>query len=250
MKKYIIIPTYNEVKNLSKLIKEIFDLKILQLNIIIVDDNSPDGTGYLADKLAQEYPLTVIHRQGKLGLGSAYLTGFKKVFELGAEIIFEMDADFSHNPKDLPTMVAMINKGYDVVIGSRRIAGGNVKGWHWFRNLQSQAAMLFAKIVLGLKTKDLTAGYRCYRVSTLKQINLAKINSNGYAFQEEMIYLCEKFGFKIKEIPVTFIDRQFGKSKLGFKDIIEFFITILRLRFHTTYYKKYQDNENSRVQKN
>ncbi len=231
MKKYIVIPTYNEVENIEKLMQQIFALNIEQLNIIIVDDNSTDNTGQLADKLSQYYPITVIHRQSKLGLGSAYIIGFKKAFSLGAEIIFEMDADFSHNPKDLPTMIAAISQGYDVVIGSRRIQGGNVEGWNWWRNLQSQAAMTFAKIILGLKTKDLTAGYRCYRVSALKQINLDKIKSNGYAFQEEMIYLCEKLNFKIKEIPVTFVDRQFGRSKLGLKDIVEFFITILRLRF-------------------
>ncbi len=231
MKKYIVIPTYNEAENIEKLIQQIFALNINQLNIIIVDDNSTDGTGQLADKLSQHYPITVIHRQGKLGLGSAYIAGFKKAFSLGAEIVFEMDADFSHNPKDLPIMINTIKQGYDVVIGSRRIQGGNVKGWSWWRNLQSQAAMNFAKIILNLKTKDLTAGYRGYRVKTLQQINLDNIKSNGYAFQEEMIYLCEKFNFKIKEIPVTFIDRQFGKSKLGLKDIIEFFITILRLKF-------------------
>jgi len=231
MKKYIIIPTYNEAENIEKLVQQIFNLNILELNIIIVDDNSSDGTGQLVDKLTQQYPLTVIHRQGKLGLGSAYIAGFKKAFELGAEIVFEMDADFSHSPEDLPAMITAINQGYDVIIGSRRIQGGNVEGWNWSRNLQSQAAMLFAKIILNLKTKDLTAGFRCYRVSTLKQINLDKIKSNGYAFQEEMIYLCERKGFKIKEIPVTFVDRQFGQSKLGFKDILEFFITVLRLRF-------------------
>ncbi len=231
MTKYIIIPTYNEAANLPKLVAQIFDLNISNLNIIVVDDNSKDGTGQLADQLSRQYPLTVIHRSGKLGLGSAYIAGFNQAFEAGADIVFEMDADFSHAPKDLPRLIKEIDNGYDLVIGSRRISGGNVQGWNWRRNLQSKAAMSFARFILSLKTKDITAGFRCYTSQILKQIELDKIKSNSYAFQEEMIYLCEKKGFKIKEIPVTFIDRQFGKSKLGFKDILEFFLTIFRLRF-------------------
>ena len=167
MKKYIIIPTYNEADNLSKLVERIFDLNISNLNIIVVDDNSQDGTGKIADELSKKYPLIVIHRQGKLGLGSAYLAGFKRALELKADIIFEMDADFSHDPKDLPRMIAEIDNGYDVVIGSRRIQGGNVQGWNWLRNLESKSAMTFARFVLGLKTKDITAGFRCYRPPSL-----------------------------------------------------------------------------------
>lgn len=231
MKKYIIIPTYNEAENLESLVKQIFALNIPDLNIIVVDDNSTDGTGTLADKLSSQFSLTVIHRPHKLGLGSAYLDGFTQAFSLGADIIFEMDADFSHDPHDLPRMIEQINNGYDVVIGSRRIAGGNVQGWSFRRNLQSQAAMAFARFILGLKTRDITAGFRCYRASALSQIKLAGIKSNSYAFQEEMIYSLEKKGFTIKEIPVIFIDRKYGKSKLGIKDIIEFFSTIFRLKF-------------------
>ncbi len=231
MKKIIIIPTYNEADNLSKLIQQIFNLAIKDLFIIVVDDNSTDGTGDIADRLSHSYPLEVIHRQGKLGLGSAYVAGFKRAYNLGADIVFEMDADFSHNPKDVPRLIHQIEKGYDVAIGSRRIKGGNVKGWNWRRNLESQLAMNFARIILGLKTRDITAGFRAYRVSVLKQIDLDSISAGSYAFQEEMIYLCEKKSFKIKEIPVIFIDRQFGKSKLGIKDIIEFFITIFKLKF-------------------
>ena len=231
MKKYIIIPTYNEADNLSKLVERIFDLNISNLNIIVVDDNSQDGTGKIADNLSKKYPLIAIHRQGKLGLGSAYLAGFKRALELKADIIFEMDADFSHDPKDLPRMIAEIDNGYDVVIGSRRIQGGNVQGWNWLRNLESKSAMTFARFVLGLKTKDITAGFRCYRSQVLNHIPVDKIKSNSYAFQEEMIYLCEKQSFKIKEIPVTFIDRKFGQSKLGVKDIFEFFLTVFRLKF-------------------
>ena len=231
MKKYIILPTYNEAENLANLVAAIFKLQINNLNIIIIDDNSNDGTGKIADKLAEQYPLSVIHRQDKLGLGSAYIAGFKKALAQGADLIFEMDADFSHNPKDIPRLIHQAKMGYDLVIGSRRIAGGDVRGWSRRRNLQSKAAMAFARFILNLKTKDITAGFRCFNSRALKKINLYKIKSNGYAFQEEMVYLSEKRNFKIKEIPVTFIDRQFGKSKLSLKDVVEFFITIFRLKF-------------------
>ncbi len=233
MKKYIIIPTYNEAENIQKLIQQIFSLSIPNLDILIIDDNSSDGTGQIADKLSQEYPLRVIHRQKKLGLGSAYLMGFKKTLELGADIILEMDADFSHNPKDLPRLIQPIEQGgADLVIGSRRIQGGNVKGWNYWRNLQSQAAMFFARLILNLKTRDITAGFRAYRAKILKKIDLNTISASGYAFQEEMVYWFEKNKFEIKEIPVIFIDRQYGQSKLAFKDILEFFITVFKLKFN------------------
>ncbi len=232
MKKYIIIPTYDEKENLPRLVEKIFSLHVPDLHIIVVDDNSPDGTGKIADELSRQYPLSVIHRAGKLGLGSAYLAGFKKAMQAGAEIVLEMDADFSHNPQDLPRLIKPIEEGdADVVIGSRRVQGGNVKGWSRWRNWQSRAAMSFARLILNLTTKDITAGFRAYRVQSLKRIDLDKVAAGGYAFQEEMIYLCERNNFKIKEIPVTFTDRRFGKSKLGLKDIVEFFATVFRLKF-------------------
>ncbi len=232
MKKYIIIPTYNEKENLPQLVKKIFSLHVPDLHIIVVDDNSPDGTGRIADELSHQYPLSVIHRAGKLGLGSAYLAGFKKAMQAGAEIVLEMDADFSHNPQDLPRLIKPIEEGgVDVVIGSRRVQGGNVKGWSRWRNWQSRSAMSFARLILNLTTKDITAGFRAYRVQSLKRIDLDKVAAGGYAFQEEMIYLCERNNFKIKEIPVIFTDRRFGKSKLGLKDIVEFFATVFRLKF-------------------
>lgn len=230
MKKTIILPTYNEVENLSRLVREIFSLNISDLHIIVVDDNSPDGTGKIADNLSKEFPLIAIHRPGKLGFGSAYIVGFKKALELGADVVCQMDADFSHDPQDLPRLLEQLEKGYDFVIGSRRVVGGNIKGWSWYRNIQSILAMSFSRAMLGLKTRDITAGYRCIRAHVLKDINFQSIKANGYAFQEELIYRAEKQCFKIKEVPVTFIDRKFGKSKLGIKDIIEFFMTIFRLR--------------------
>jgi len=230
MKKFIILPTYNEAENLPKLVKTIFDLQIPDLHIIVVDDNSPDGTGQIADRLAKEFPLIVIHRQGKQGLGSACITGFKKALEFGADIVCQMDADFSHDPHDLPRLLERIDKGYDFVIGSRRVTGGNIKGWSRYRNIQSILAMSFARAMLGLKTRDITAGYRCLKATMLKDIDFQTIKANGYAFQEELIYRSEKKGYSIAEVPVTFIDRKFGQSKLGIKDIIEFFMTVFRLR--------------------
>jgi dolichol-phosphate mannosyltransferase len=231
-KSFIIIPTYNEKENIEKLISEIFDLNIKDLHILIMDDNSPDKTAEIVKNLKQKHTnLHLVVREKKLGLGSAYIAGFKYALNAGADLIFEMDADFSHNPKYLPEFITQANNNYDVIIGSRRIKGGKIIGWNWSRKFMSSGAMLFSKIILNLKTNDVTAGYRCYKAKVLQSINLDKIKSNGYAFQEEMIYLCEKKGFKIKEIPITFIDRKFGQSKLNKKDIIEFFKTIMKLKF-------------------
>ncbi|MBT4277475.1 polyprenol monophosphomannose synthase [Candidatus Falkowbacteria bacterium] len=227
---FICIPTYNEAENIENLIKEIFGLGIENLKVIVIDDNSPDKTGEIADKLAENYSIKVIHRKGKLGLGSAYIAGFKYALKNQADLIFEMDADFSHNPKDIPRFLEEIKNGNEVVLGSRKIEQGEIKDWNLWRHFCSNGAMLFSRILLRLKTKDVTTGFRCYKREALESLNLDNIKSNGYAFQEEMIYLCEKKDFKIKEIPITFIDRKYGKSKLAFKDIIEFFIKIVRLK--------------------
>jgi len=232
MKPYIILPTYNEKENLSELVGQIFSLNIPALHIIIVDDNSPDGTGVIADHLAQERPeVLVIHRNEKLGLGGAYRTGFQRALKEGADLFFEMDADFSHDPKEIPSFIKAIEEGFDVVIGSRRIPDGGIVNWGILRNLMSKGAMWFSRMILGLKTKDVTSGFRCYTRKVVEAINWDKIKSNGYAFQEETIYFCEKMNFKIKEIPIIFQDRSRGHSKLSRKEIINFFLTIVRLRF-------------------
>jgi dolichol-phosphate mannosyltransferase len=226
---FIIIPTYNEKENIEKLIYAIFNLNIPDLNIVVVDDNSSDGTRQIVE--TQNFAsLQLIRRPKKLGLGSAYIAGFKLALQNNADLIFEMDADFSHNPKYIPEFINQINNGFDVVLGSRKIAGGKIIGWNWRRKMMSNGAMAFARFILNLKTQDVTTGYRCYAKKVLNKIELDKIKSNSYAFQEEMIYLCEKNNFKIKEIPIIFIDRKFGKSKLNYKDIIEFFKTIIRLK--------------------
>lgn len=232
MKIWIIIPTYNEKENIVDLVESISQsIQNYDWHILIVDDNSPDGTGNIAESLKNKYPLEVLHRQGKLGLGSAYRAGFKYCLVKGADLIFEMDADFSHQPKDLPRMVQVIQDGHDMAIGSRKVKGGKIIGWNLWRKFCSNGAMFFSRLVLGIKTRDVTAGFRCYTKQVLESFDLDKIKSNGYAFQEEMVYRVEKSGFKIAEIPVTFPDRERGKSKLNKKDIIEFFIVMLRLKF-------------------
>ena len=229
---YIIIPTYNEADNITKLVEEILSQPLPQVKILIIDDNSPDGTGKIADVLAEKYQevVEVLHRPAKMGIGSAYITGFKKGLAAGADFIMEMDADFSHDPADIPRLVAAAKEGYDFVIGSRRVKGGRIVGWGPWRKLMSRGAMDFSRIILGLKTKDVTAGFRCLRRGFLSSLPLDEINSNGYSFQEELIFYAERRGANIKEIPVTFLDRQFGKSKLSFVEVIKFFYNILRLK--------------------
>ncbi|HOZ36260.1 MAG TPA: polyprenol monophosphomannose synthase [bacterium] len=231
MPTWVIIPTYNEAENLPRLVEAIFDLKINGLSVVVVDDNSPDGTGSLADQLSALYPLHVIHRAGKLGLGSAYREGFRYCLSAGAKCLIEMDADFSHNPGDLPRLISAVEAGADLAMGSRKVAGGQIIGWNWRRKLYSDGAMFFARLVLGLKTHDITAGFRCFRSSALESVDYARLKSNGYAFQIEMIYRLEKAGLKIVEIPVTFPDRRIGTSKLGRKDILEFFKLVFKLKF-------------------
>jgi len=227
-KTIIVIPTYNEAKNIAKLVNKIFGLNIPGLEIMVVDDNSPDGTGKIVEKL--NLPIHLINRSGKLGLGSAYIAGFKEAIKQQADYIFEMDADFSHDPDDIPKILQATDNA-DLVIGSRKITGGKIIGWGWLRKFMSNGAMWFSRLLLGLQAKDVTAGFRCFRRQVLEKIELDKIKSNGYAFQEELLYKTQKLGFIIKEIPVTFIDREEGKSKLSKKDIWEFFWIIIKLKF-------------------
>lgn len=234
MRTIIIIPTYNEADNIKRLIIEIFNLDIPDLQIIVIDDNSPDKTADVVEKIKESMgwntKIFLIKRNKKLGIGSAYIAGFKKALALNADYIFEMDADLSHNPQDIPLMLAKIADN-DLVIGSRKIKGGKIIGWNLKRKLMSNGAMFVSRLLLRLKPKDVTAGFRCYKKEVLQKIDLEKIKSNGYAFQEEMLYRTQKLGFKICEVPVIFRDRKFGQSKLSKKDILEFFLIIFKLRF-------------------
>lgn len=224
MEAMVVIPTYNEAENVPKLIGELFALAIPNLSILIVDDNSPDGTGEIAREIALRHPgiVHVIQRPAKLGLGTAYITGFRYALDRGARYIIQMDADFSHSPSYIPTMLEKIRE-YDVVIGSRYIPGGRVDE-RWGLNrifLSWWANAVYIPLILKLQVKDATSGFRCFRREVLEAIDLYKVRSNGYVFQVEIIYLCEKLGFRVLEIPIYFEDRRIGKSKLNFSVKLE-----------------------------
>ncbi|MDZ7798642.1 MAG: polyprenol monophosphomannose synthase [Patescibacteria group bacterium] len=226
----VIIPTFNERDNLEKLIQEIFTLEIEDLEIIVVDDNSPDGTGKLAEKLKKENnKIHVIHRLGKLGLGTAYLEGFKFALDEGASAVFEIDADFSHNPKRIPDFLKEIKKA-DLVIGSRFIKWGK-NDIGLLRRLTSRLGSIYARLILGMPISDCTGGFKCFRREVLENINFHEIHASNYAFQIEMNYRVFKKGFRIKEIPIIFKDREKGKSKFYFKMILESLWLVLKLRF-------------------
>jgi len=230
MKTAVVLPTYNEKDNLTKMVQEIFGLKINDLEIIIVDDNSPDGTGKLAEKLKKEdNRIHVIHRLGKLGLGTAYLEGFKLALDKGADYIFEIDADFSHNPKRIGDFLKEIKKA-DLVIGSRFIKWGK-NNIGFLRRLTSRMGSIYARLILGMSISDCTGGFQCFRREVLENINFHEIHASNYAFQIEMNYRVFKKGFRIKEIPIIFIEREKGKSKFYFKMILESLWLVLKLRF-------------------
>lgn len=230
MKTLIIIPTYNEYGNLRPLLDEIF-VNAPQSDILVVDDNSPDGTGNLADQIAEEDTrVHVLHRAGKLGLGTAYIAGFKYAIAHEYDAAFEMDADFSHDPRYLPDFLKAIESA-DLVIGSRYVKGGGTPNWSLLRRFISGGGNIYTRIVLSLPVHDCTAGYRCYRRSVLEQIDLDTIRSQGYAFQVELVHRVLQHGFKIVEIPIIFMDRRVGKSKMSRKIFIEGFLSVLRIRF-------------------
>lgn len=213
----IITPTYNEAENLPNLISALFSLP-LDLSILIVDDNSPDGTGRIADELAAAYParVDVLHRSGKMGLRSAYLNGFQKALNGGAQAIVQMDADFSHDPSALVEMAKLLEAS-DLVIGSRYVKGGSVdKHWPFWRKELSAFGNYYARIILGLPLHDVTTGYRMWRRETLTRMPLERIQSSGYFFQVEMAYLAHCLEFNIDETPIYFADRRLGKSKMSF----------------------------------
>ena len=214
----VITPTYNEAENLPKLVSALFSLP-LDLHLLIVDDNSPDGTGQIAEKLAKEYPnrIEVMHRPGKMGLRSAYLNGFQKILNSTTQAIVQMDADFSHDPVALVEMSKLL-ESHDVVLGSRYVAGGSVdKQWHLWRKALSAFGNFYAKTILQMPLHDVTTGYRMWRSETLRQIPFEHIYSSGYVFLVEMIYLAHCLEFKIGEAPIYFADRRWGKSKMSFK---------------------------------
>ena len=214
MNPLVVIPTYNEKDNLPRIVPEVL-AQDSRLSILVVDDNSPDGTGDLADQFAKADPrIHVLHRPGKQGLGKAYLDGFRWALGQSFDRIIEMDADFSHNPKHLPEMLQASEQA-DIVLGSRYISGVNVINWPMSRLLLSYYANAYARVVTGMRVRDLTGGFKCFRRGVLEALNLDAIHSNGYAFQIEMTFRAYKRGFTIKEIPIVFVDREHGHSKMS-----------------------------------
>lgn len=230
----VIIPTYNEIENIEKIIRAVFGLE-KKFDILIIDDGSPDGTAAKVKELmSQEFNgrLHLLERSGKLGLGTAYIKGFKWALERDYEYIFEMDADFSHDPKDLPRLYAACHdEGYDVAIGSRYVSGVNVVNWPIGRVLMSYFASKYVRFITGFKVNDTTAGFKCYKRRVLETIELDKIRFKGYAFQIEMKYTAYKIGFKIKEVPVIFVNRREGVSKMSGGIFGEAFFGVMRLRW-------------------
>lgn len=227
----VIIPTYNERDNIGELLERIY-ASVPGLHVLIVDDNSPDRTYELVEELmSSKYPdrLKLLKRAGKLGLGTAYIAGFKWALAQGYDIIFEMDADFSHDPKYLPHFLREI-QDYDLVLGSRYVPGGGVVNWGIIRRIISMGGSLYARIILGLPFRDLTGGFKCFRRQTLEAIDLDDIKSNGYSFQIEMTYRAYMKGFRIKEMPIIFEDRKVGQSKMSKKIFAEAILMVLRLR--------------------
>ncbi|HEU4718178.1 MAG TPA: polyprenol monophosphomannose synthase [Bacteroidia bacterium] len=231
--KVVIIPTYNEIENIEKMVRRVMSLPG-DFHLLIVDDGSPDGTATKVKELMLEFPGRVFieERKGKLGLGTAYIHGFRWALKNNYEYIFEMDCDFSHNPDDLPRLYEACAKGgADVAVGSRYVKGGKVQNWPMNRLLMSYFASLYVRMVLWFGVKDTTAGFKCYKRRVLEKIDLDRIKFVGYAFQIEMKYTAWKLGFKIAEVPITFIDRLEGVSKMSTKIFKEAFWGVLQMRF-------------------
>lgn len=232
----VIIPTYNEKENIAKIIQAVVELP-LPFHILVVDDGSPDGTGQIVkDIQAEKEGLFLLERSGKLGLGTAYIAGFRWGLKRGYEYIFEMDADFSHNPKDLVRLFeACAEGGADMSVGSRYVKGGGVSNWGWYRLALSFGASLYTRMVTWMWVMDPTAGFVCYKREVLETIDLDKIRFIGYAFQIEMKYATHSLGFKIKEVPITFIDRVLGTSKMHGGIISEAALGVLQIRWYNLF---------------
>ena len=237
----VIIPTYNEKENIEQIIRKVFTLD-KEFNILIVEDNSPDGTADIVKSLMNQFPerLFIEERKGKLGLGTAYIHGFRWALKRNYDFIFEMDADFSHNPEDLVRLYdAVMNKGGDLAIGSRYITGVNVVNWPMGRVLMSYYASAYVRFITGMKIRDTTAGFKCYSSRVLRAIDLDKIRFTGYAFQIEMKFTAWKLGFNVVEVPIIFTDRTLGASKMSKGIFKEAILGVILLRWRSLF-RKYQ----------
>jgi dolichol-phosphate mannosyltransferase len=224
----ICLPTYNERENLEAMLRA---LEPLGVRVLVIDDNSPDGTGEIADRLAAELAfVSVLHRNRKEGLGPAYLAGFRRALAEGAELILEMDCDFSHDPKEVPELIAACEEGADLALGSRYMPGGGTANWGLARRIVSWGGSLYARLILGVQIRDLTGGFKCYRRRVLETIDLDAIHSKGYAFQIEGTYRTLRKGFTVVEIPIRFADRTEGVSKMSRSIFVEAVVNVPRLR--------------------
>lgn len=241
MRTLIVVPTYNEVTNVQNLIDRITTLECEGLEILIVDDNSPDGTANVIKEMMKERKdIHLLERPRKLGLGTAYVAGFKFAIEQKYDLIFEMDADLSHNPDDVPRILKAMDN-YDLVIGSRYLTGVNVINWPLSRLILSLWANWYTKMITGLPLEDCTAGFKCFRREVLEAINLENIRSDGYSFQIELHFLAWKNGFRIKELPIVFTDRESGSSKMSRKVMMEAALMVWRLKFRDWFNKENKD---------
>jgi len=241
LEKIVIIPTYNEKYNIEKILTAVFNLNE-DFHVLVIDDGSPDGTANIVRTMQLLYPneLFLEERRRKLGLGTAYIHGFKWSVDRGYQFIFEMDADFSHNPADLPRLYnACKYEGADVSIGSRYVKGGGVKNWPWDRIALSKGGSMYTRMILWMPIADQTAGFMCYKKEVLETINLDEIRFVGYAFQIEMKFAAWKLGFKLKEVPILFEDRQFGESKMNHGIVKEGIVGVLKLRWYS-FFKNYR----------
>ena len=250
MKKLVIIPTYNEIENIALILKSVISLN-LNYHVLVVDDNSPDGTASAVKKLQLVYPgqLFIKERTGKLGLGTAYIDGFKWAIKQGYDFIFEMDADFSHNPADLERLYSACRyEHFDVAVGSRYVPGGKIENWPIDRHIYSKGGALYTRLITFMPVKDPTAGFVCYTRRVLESINFDEIKFVGYAFQIEMKFVAWKLGFKIKEVPIVFIDRKIGVSKMSGKILKEGVWGVLAIQLKSlsgNYRKRVKINTNS-----
>jgi dolichol-phosphate mannosyltransferase len=229
----VCLPTYNELENLEPMVRALAGVLREGDRVLVVDDASPDGTGELADRLAAELPfVSVLHRASKEGLGPAYIAGFRRALAEGAELVLEMDCDFSHDPAAVPSLIAAAENGADLVLGSRYIAGGSIPNWGAVRRFVSLGGNLYAQIMLGSRLRDLTGGFKCFRARVLETIDLDAIGAKGYAFQIETTYRVVRKGFRVVEVPISFSDREHGHSKMSRAIVAEAIwqVPLLRLR--------------------
>jgi dolichol-phosphate mannosyltransferase len=233
MRATVCLPTYNERENLEAMVRALAEVVRDGDRVLVIDDNSPDGTGELADRLAEQFPfVSVLHRARKEGLGPAYLAGFRQALEDGAELVLEMDCDFSHDPRDVPRLVAAAEAGADLVLGSRYVPGGSIPNWGAGRRAISRGGNIYAQAFLQSRIRDLTGGFKCFRRPVLETVDLAAIDSKGYAFQIETTYRVVRAGFRVQEVPIAFTDREQGHSKMSRAIVLEavWKVPLLRLR--------------------